>query len=201
MKKIILTAVAVITCSMAMAQSGHECYEKGKECLLSNKITEAVEWARKGTEQGDADSQNFLGYLYMTGTGVSQDYAEAMKLFQKAAEQGNAKALCNIGQLHEAGCGVPQDHAEALKWFRKSADLEYAPAQFIIGYDNATNNNFEEAAKWFILAADQGDLTAQYNLGNISCPSHPLAFQVLPISSRQRQCSVEESPNLRPCPS
>ena len=87
MKKMMMMAVALTVCSMAMAQSGQECYEKAKECVFSNKLTEAVEWSRKGTDQGDADSQNILGYLYMTGGGVAQDFAEAMKWFRLAAEK------------------------------------------------------------------------------------------------------------------
>lgn len=90
MKKVLLTAVAITVCSMAMAQSGQECYEKSKECFFSNKLTEAVEWARKGAEQGNADSQNTLGFLYMTGNGVAQDEAEAEKWF-RMAEETNAR--------------------------------------------------------------------------------------------------------------
>ena len=48
---------------------------------------EAFNWYRKATEQGDADAQFNLGWLYENGWGVSKDYAEAVKWWQKAAEQ------------------------------------------------------------------------------------------------------------------
>ena len=75
---------------MAMAQSGQECYEKSKECFFSNKLTEAVEWARKGAEQGHPQAQYNLGIYYKEGRGVAKDEAEAEKWF-RMAEETNAR--------------------------------------------------------------------------------------------------------------
>ena len=41
-------------------------------------------------EQGDAEAQVILGYLYAVGDGIPENDAEAIKWFLLAAEQGNA---------------------------------------------------------------------------------------------------------------
>ena len=52
----------------------------------------ATEWFRKAAEQGDADSQLDLGWMYLDGLGVPKDEKEAAKWFQKAADQGLEEA-------------------------------------------------------------------------------------------------------------
>ncbi len=47
---------------------------------------------RKLAEQGDADAQFKLGYLYAKGLGVPVDAKEAERWFGKAAEQGHVGA-------------------------------------------------------------------------------------------------------------
>jgi len=44
-------------------------------------------------EQGDADSQNNLGFLYYHGQGVPQDYVQAHMWFNLASTQGDKDAL------------------------------------------------------------------------------------------------------------
>jgi len=73
-------------------------------------------------EQGNAEAQDYLGYMYQNGLGVRQDYAEAAKWFRKSAEQGYALGQNNLGTMYQNGFGVPKDFAEALKWYRKAAE-------------------------------------------------------------------------------
>ncbi len=62
-------------------------------------------------EQGDADAQYNLGFMYSEG--VPQDYVQAGKWYRTAAEQGNAKAQHNLGVMYSTGHGVPQDYTKA----------------------------------------------------------------------------------------
>jgi len=75
-----------------------------------------TDWCLEAAEQGDADAQSMLGYLYENGRGVPQDYAQAAAWYRKAAEQGNVKAQYGLGGLYRYGLGVPQDYAEACFW-------------------------------------------------------------------------------------
>ena len=109
------------TAAAAKAQVG-DALKNGKAALDSKDYAEAVRWFRKAANQGNADAQDNLGWLYEHGRGVAQDYAEAMRWFRKAADQGDADGQGNIGWLYEYGRGVAQDYAEAMRWYRKAAD-------------------------------------------------------------------------------
>ena len=60
-------------------------------------------------EQGNAQAQTNLGYMYFLGHGVQKDDVEAVRWYQKAADQGDATAQCNLGFMYDKGYGVPKD--------------------------------------------------------------------------------------------
>ena len=68
-------------------------------------------------DQGNADAQNNLGFMYLQGQGVPKNGAEAAKWFRLAADQGYASAQYNLGVLFGSGLGVPQNYGEATKWY------------------------------------------------------------------------------------
>ena len=151
-------------------------YDKGEDFYYGRngcrrEYAEAVKWYRKAAEQGHAQAQCDLGWMYDNGHGVPKDCTEAMKWFRKAAEQGHAVAQCSLGNMYTDGRGVfvLKDYAEAVKWYRKAADQGYAIAQFNLGvmYANGRGvpKDYAEAAKWYRKAAEQGNAWAQYNLG------------------------------------
>jgi hypothetical protein len=51
---------------------------------------EAVAWFRKAADQGNAEAQTHLGFMYERGEDVSQDYVTAHMWFNLAAAQGEA---------------------------------------------------------------------------------------------------------------
>ena len=51
-----------------------------------------LEATKEKADQGFADAQSGLGYMYQEGQGVEQDFKEALKWYQKAADQGYAAA-------------------------------------------------------------------------------------------------------------
>src|ERR1017187_333582 len=152
---------------------------------------EAMKWYRIAAAQGSAKAQTNIGFMYENGQGVPQEYAEAMKWYRKAADQGIAGAQSNIGVMYANGEGVPQDYAEATKWYPKAADQGNAGAQNNLRimstreaadqvddpYKNLRIMEHALAAErlgdWksaFLLLkplAEQGDATAQFDLGFI----------------------------------
>ncbi|MEI6709304.1 MAG: tetratricopeptide repeat protein, partial [Methylococcales bacterium] len=63
---------------------------------VAQDYNQAVFWFNKAAEQGDADGQYQLGFMYYYGKGVTQDYNQAVILFRKAAQQGNANAIAAL---------------------------------------------------------------------------------------------------------
>ena len=66
--------------------------------------------------------QTNIGYMYLNGYGVTQNYQEALKWHRLAANQGNAAAQYSLDVMYGNGKGVTQDYQEALKWDRLAAD-------------------------------------------------------------------------------
>ena len=143
-------------------------YEDGR---LAYDPAEAVRWFRLAADQGDADAQLNLGYMYEYGRGVRQDPAEAARWYRLAADQGDAVAQTNLGILYEYGRGVRQDPAEAARWYRLAADQGDAVAQNKLGilYEDGlgVRQDPAEAARWYQLAAGQGHAFAPSNLDRL----------------------------------
>lgn len=125
------------------------------------------EW-RPLAEQGDPTAQHHLGWLYVIGHGVPQDYQEAVRWFRKAAEQGDRDAQANLGSLYLLGDSLPQDYTEALKWLRAAADQGHPLAQTKLGimYEDGDGvpQDRVQAHMWFSLAAVQGSELAGASL-------------------------------------
>ena len=72
-------------------------------------------------EEGNANAQFTLGYMYYHGKEVAQDYAAAAKWYRQAAMQSNVYAQLELGTMYYVGQGVAQNYAEAAKWFHQAA--------------------------------------------------------------------------------
>ena len=74
-------------------------------------------------EQGDAETQYKLGFMYEGSDSVPEDYTEAAKWYRKAAEQGHVTAQWMLGGIYYPGEdeGVPDNDVEAYAWFSVAA--------------------------------------------------------------------------------
>jgi TPR repeat protein len=59
---------------------------------------EAARWYRKAADQGYANAESGIGFMYFYGYGVQQDRAEANRWFRKAADQGDEYALRTLSK-------------------------------------------------------------------------------------------------------
>ena len=115
---------------------------------------------KKRAEQGDAQAQSNLGFLYDNGYGTPQDHKAAIKWFAKSAEQGNADAQNNLGDMYYNGDGTPQYYKAAIKWYTKSAEQGFAAAQYNLGvmYEKGegTPQDYVMAHMFFNIASADG---------------------------------------------
>ncbi|MBQ7215874.1 MAG: SEL1-like repeat protein [Synergistaceae bacterium] len=96
---------------------------------IAKDYEQAVVWYRKSAEQGNADGQFNLGFMYRNGYGVEQDYEQAVYWFRKAAEQGLARGQYNRGVMYENGYRVVKNLQEARKWYQLAADQGHESAK------------------------------------------------------------------------
>ena len=90
-------------------------------------------------DQGDADAQHNLGWMYGNGRGVLKDYKQAVKWYQKAADQGGADAQHNLGVMYAYGKGVLKDLSKAKYWINKAYENPDASASTLELAEKAWN--------------------------------------------------------------
>ncbi len=123
-------------------------YTIAREYYNMSDVDSAFHLFKFLAERGYADAQNDLGFMYVNGIGVEQDYEEAAKWLLMAddnhseeafdnlrllAENGHPRAQVNLGLAYLNRAGTDIDHENALKWFRKAANLGYAEGKFHLG--------------------------------------------------------------------
>jgi TPR repeat protein len=118
-------------------------------------------------QQGDRESQMWLGAAYEQGWFGKSNFREALKWFTKAAALGDPDAQNALGQMYQDGVGGKQDYVEAAKWYRMAA--EHVPD--FGGAGQGRNNlgllylngdgvpkDFVQAYMWFRLTGNQTNL-------------------------------------------
>ncbi len=114
--RLVLAVVVVLVAAPAWAdfKAGVEAYQRGD---YATALTEF----RPLAQQGHAEAQNNLGFMYSNGRGVPQDYEEAVRWYRLAAAQGFADAQFNLGLMYSKGRGVLQDYVQAHMWANLAA--------------------------------------------------------------------------------
>ena len=112
---------------------------------------------------------NTLGYKFMDGNGVPQNYTEAFNYFFKAAENGDSDSQERLGYLYYMGYGVKKNAAKAAEWWLKAAEQGDTLAQCCIGnrYDDGIGVEQDHVAafNWWKKSAEQGNAVGQNNVG------------------------------------
>jgi TPR repeat protein len=124
MIRVLGTAAAlVLWVGVSIAQTPPATFEEGRIKAEAGQYDRARDiWTRLARD-GDADSQNGLGFIYQKGLGVLPDYSRATQLYTAAAEQGHVNAANNLGFMYTQSRGVPRDYARAYSWYSIAAIL------------------------------------------------------------------------------
>ena len=160
----------LVVFSMFMACSVNAAdFEDGFKAYKAKDYKTAFQVWKLLADQGDAESQRGLGYLYKDGLGVIKDFEKGVKLWTLLADQGYAGAQYSLGNMHSNGDGVTQDYELAVKWFTLAAEQGDVNAQYSLAMayskGDGVTQDYELAVKWYTLAAEQGDVYAQSYLG------------------------------------
>ncbi len=112
---------------------------------------------------------HMLGYLYLHGYGIKEDYDKARAWLAKAAAMGSTEATNLLGIIYEKGYGVKVDYHTAFNYYSSSAAAGHALALNNMGflYENGLGvlQDIGKAIQCYKLAADQGNTLAMNNLG------------------------------------
>ena len=89
---------------------------------LKKMKKKGLEWLTKSANNGCIYALHGLGFKYLFGIGVDENYKEAFRLFKLAADRGFDDSQYQIGLMFENGVDVEKDTEEAIKWYAKAAD-------------------------------------------------------------------------------
>ena len=103
---------------------------QGIALFRSGRFAEAYRGWILSAEAGDGRAARFLGVMYDSGEGVTQDRRQAMHWYQRAAELGDAGGMFNMAVSYDAGLGVPQDHVTAAQWYARAAARHFGRAEY-----------------------------------------------------------------------
>jgi len=122
-------------------------------------------------DEGVAEAQNNLGFLFQNGLGVRRNYNTAIKWYQSAADQGLAEAEHNLGILNYRGHGVAQSYSIARRWFNKAAKKGLRDSHYMLGLifykGEDVQVSLERASRHFTISASSGDANSQYMLAHM----------------------------------
>lgn len=123
----------------------------------------ALEWYRKGAKLNDMTSLYMLGYAYDKGWGnLAPDKKQAIYWYKKAVEQNSNEARVNLSILYYEEGYDKSYFKPLLEDAYKNGDKKIAPRQLA---RRVYNDNPSKAVAYYRIAAENGDATAQYELG------------------------------------
>jgi hypothetical protein len=153
----VLMMMTCLVCLVGVTWAG---FQAGEDAYLREDYETAFSEWRPLAEQGHAEAQNMLGYMYRYGQGVPQDFDLARQWYRRSADLGNARAQNNLGALYRQGLGVPRDYQEAFRWFLRAAEQGNGGAQNHVGLmyykGEGVEKDLVRAYMWAYLAARQG---------------------------------------------
>ena len=91
-----------------------------------------AEW-QELAQTGDAPSEYYLGLLYETGRGVTENVDTAVSWYEKAAASGHAEAAYRLARLARQGGHLTADAQQVLAWVQQAAEGGVADAQYEMG--------------------------------------------------------------------
>jgi TPR repeat protein len=156
-------ALVVTGASAGPVQDGEAAYQKGD-------YETALKLWRPLAENGDAEAQRSLGWMYGTGHGVPRDQEQATVWYRKAAEQGDARAQNRLGMTYIYGRKpTADDVAVGLSWFEKAAYQGDVASQRTLGElhefgDFGIPRDHAQSVAWFRMAAKQDDVGSMHRL-------------------------------------
>jgi TPR repeat protein len=122
-------------------------------------------------ENGDANAQTLIAFIYDQGLGVPKRPKEAAAWYGFAANAGNREAQFSYAAMLMQGEAIEKNIEEATGFFKKAADKGHPQAQFnyaeIIAKKNSSHKAYAAALPYYIGAATSGIAEAQYVLALI----------------------------------
>jgi len=162
--------VFIVVSQPIYANTIDEQREQAKSIYFSGELEPALSSFLKISESGDAESQYYIGLIYLTEHWAKSDVYKGVSYLLSAADQNSTEAMWKLGELYENGQGVKTDLLVALDWYRKSKQLDSVKSniRFIkVNNGEAVLQSNTDAIKIIEHNALNNSAEAQFKLANI----------------------------------
>jgi TPR repeat protein len=109
-----------------------------------------------------------MGWYYLGGVGVPQDYEKAKQWYRKSARHGEPMAMFSLGRI----AYIERDFSESLQWFTRASKAGHARSLYWIGkhywYGQSVPRDPKAAMRFFHQAADKKVMAARRVLKYLS---------------------------------
>lgn len=130
-------------------------------------------------QQGDANGQAFVGWMYATGRGVIRDEAEALRWYSLAANNNSTMAQELLG-FHFYST---KKYSDAITWYEKAASQENITALWRLGRmyrdGKGVDSDKNRAYSLFEQASQKGHVFARRDLAVLQMQGHRGAGRIL----------------------
>ena len=100
--------------------------KEGRELLAADKNAEAFQILLPLAQQGIAEAESNIGFMYFVGQGVKRDLGEAVKWLKDAAEKGRGEATHNLGTLYlTCEPNMPRNEKKSKEWYQRAKELGF----------------------------------------------------------------------------
>lgn len=130
--RFVFVALFLLTTGIVRAGGTPAAFDAGMQALMDGNYAEAYCLWQPLAEQGYAEAQYHVGWLYANGNGLAVDLPRALAYWSSAAEQGHADAQFAVGLAYTTGDGMKKDLNEAVTWYLKAARLGHQDARDIL---------------------------------------------------------------------
>lgn len=127
MRLLLITATAVCL-SLGVGQAEAQDWARGVAAFNSEDYETAFVELLPLAQQGDADAQWRVGFMYLQGNGVERDGSEALKWFQMSAPS-NVVVQQILGGIYQSGEVGPHDYVLSLMWYSIASINGWSPAE------------------------------------------------------------------------
>ena len=101
---------------------------KGLAAIDAGDLIGAVESLRIAADEGSAEAQAWLGYIY----DYSEDDEQAVEYYRAAAEHGNVRGIVGLAEMYSKGEGVDKDLNEGRKYYTRAAEMGHAGSMRVL---------------------------------------------------------------------
>lgn len=149
------------------AKAAQRQFQDAAAAFTRRRYAEALPLLERAAAEGEPQSSNLLGVMFLNGMGVATDPLRAAALFEAAARADLREARYNLASLKFHGLGTERDERGAQEQLLASARAGHRPALRALGfiYGAAGGDRAGLSAQCLRQAAEAGDPLAMHAYG------------------------------------